>query len=74
MAKWPKIHEKVINFIAVRAGSCNHNEMSVDVSDEGDQVPSGQEKSTLYCVPFCLKYILHHTFISSGLKKEINLH
>lgn len=48
--------------------------MPVDVSDEEDPAPSGQEKFTLYCILFCIKYILHHPFISSGLKKEINLH
>lgn len=46
----------------------------MDVSDEEDPVPSGQEKFTLYCILFCIKYILHHPFISSGLKKEIKLH
>ena len=48
--------------------------MPMDVSDEEDPVPSGQEKFTLYCILFCIKYILHRPFISSGLKKEIKLH
>lgn len=66
--------KKVINFIAMRAVETATAMRCQYISDEEDQVPSSQEKFTLYCILFCTKYILHHPFISSGLKKQIKLH